>query len=104
MTTPTIREDWELHLYANMRAADGTQPSSDWQAWKENIWDQMARQFHCHPGLAPLEQHMKRSKAEKRCIECGEPGTVQQPSVLIKSVSHYYFCQECADYWEHKND
>ena len=98
MTTATliITEPWQLHLYATLRAADGTQPASDWQRWKENIWDQMVRHFHCYPGLAPLEQWILRSNREKRCVECGEPGTVRQESVLIKVVDHYWMCAECA--------
>lgn len=72
-----------------------------WQEWKDALWEQMANMMgaRSHPGLAPLEQYMHRSKVEKRCVECGEPGVVECHSQIVLSVSHYWMCQECSDYW-----
>ena len=67
---------------------------NDWQRWKIRMDNQMRRQF-THPGLAPLEQFMIRSQREKRCIDCGEPSTDFQESILIKSVKGYYHCTDC---------
>ena len=61
---------------------------NDWEQWRARIWNQMADGFRAYPGLAPLEQWMRRSKKEKRCIECGELGTVKQESVIVASVDH----------------
>jgi hypothetical protein len=73
----------------------------DWQAWKDRIWESMEARFG-YPGLAPLEQYMIRSRKEKRCIECGDPGTVEQKSVLVASVDRYWMCVECDEWWEKK--
>ena len=67
---------------------------NSWVRWKIKIDNQMTRQF-THPGLAPLEQFMIRSQREKRCIDCGEPSTDFQESILIKSVKGYYHCPDC---------
>ena len=72
------------------------------EQWKARMWNQMFVQFKGYPGLAPLEQWTRLSHREQRCVECGAAGTVRQESFLIKSVSHYYFCGECAEYWERK--
>lgn len=74
---------------------------NDWEQWKARMFNQMVDQFGS-PGFAPLEQYTLRSKKEKRCIECGAAGTVQQKSILIKCVSHYWMCDSCDDYWRHK--
>lgn len=74
---------------------------NDWEQWKARVWNVMADRFG-HPGLAPLEQWTWRSNRERRCIDCGEPGTVRQESGLIKVVSHYWFCDGCAQYWASK--
>jgi hypothetical protein len=89
-------------LYSTIRAAEGTEPESEWQAWKERMWDQLVHQFYPDHGLCAQEQYTRRSQRERRCIECGEPGTVKQESVLIKAVSHYYLCDACNAYWEAK--
>lgn len=73
-----------------------------WEQWKARVWNQMAERFNAYPGLAPLEQWTWRSFKEKRCIECGDPGTERQQSHLIKVVDHYWMCAECADYWRRK--
>lgn len=73
---------------------------NEWEQWKARIWNAMSARFY--PGLAALEQYMLRSQEEKRCVECGEAGTAKQESVLIKSVSHYYFCDDCDAYWRNK--
>ena len=75
---------------------------NEWQQWCQRMWNQIARGGY--PGLAPLEQYMRRSLKEKRCIDCGEPGTVYQESVIVPAVAGYYFCPDCAHYWEHKYD
>ena len=72
---------------------------NDWQQWKDKIWDSMTAAYgYC--GLAILEQYTVRSNKEGRCIECGAKGTHKQKSHLIRSVDHYWFCDECAAYWE----
>jgi len=50
--------------------------------------------------LVALEQRIWRSYRRQECADCGGPGTVQQESVLIKSVPHYWLCQDCYDFWE----
>jgi hypothetical protein len=50
--------------------------------------------------LVALEQRVWRSYRHHECADCGGPGTVQQESVLIKSVPYYWLCQDCRDYWE----
>lgn len=50
--------------------------------------------------LVALEQRILRSHSRQECVDCGGPGAVQHASVLIKSVPHYWFCQDCHDYWE----
>lgn len=88
----------------------GRKVVKDWQGWKDLIWESMHRNLNPEglpgiAGLACLEQYMRRSAMEKRCIECGEPGTVAQDrteSSLIQSVPRYWMCAECHTYWEHK--
>lgn len=75
---------------------------TEWQTWREGIWNVMVERFNGHPGLAPLEQYMLRSRKEKRCVDCGELGTVEHKSVIVPSVSHYYMCAECDDYYNEK--
>lgn len=75
-----------------------TVDGNEWQQWKARIWNQIADMMQGPPGLAPLEQWMRRSAKEKRCVDCGAPGTVKEESVLIKAVSHYYHCDDCAAY------
>jgi hypothetical protein len=55
---------------------------------------------HFNDGMVELEQRMLRSRKNKACIECDAPGTARQESVLIKSVSHYWFCEDCDTYWK----
>lgn len=74
---------------------------NDWERWRAIIWNSMALRFG-YPGLAPLEQWMRRSKREKRCLECGAAGTIQEESVIVKAVSHYWMCAECGTYWRNK--
>lgn len=71
---------------------------NEWEQWKARVFNQMVEQFG-NPGLVPLEQHMWRSKRERRCIECGGPPDVEFKSIIIAVVSHYYMCQSCADWW-----
>lgn len=75
-----------------------------WQQWRARIWNQMVRHLHCYPGLAPLEQWMWRSQKEERCIECGAPGTVEQKSVIVAAVDHYYLCTACDTFYRNKHD
>ena len=76
---------------------------TDWQQWRARIWNQIADTCHGYPGLDPLEQWMRRSKKGKCCIECGEPGTVKQDSVIVAAVDHYYLCQPCDEYYKEKH-
>jgi len=85
-----------------VRTLSGPQVQT-WQEWKDAIADSMMHRFE-RPGLCILEQYVLRSQKEKRCIVCGDAGTKRQESVLIKSASHYWMCDECADYWEHRYD
>jgi hypothetical protein len=75
---------------------------NDWEQWRARIWNQIADGFQGHPGLAPLEQWMRRSHKEKRCIECGDPGTIQQDSIIVASVDSYFLCQPCDTYYREK--
>ena len=100
--TPEQFKPYYFSLYETFRAAEGTRPDTDWQLWREDMWDRMVRQFWPHHGMPTLEQYTIRSRREKRCIECGEPGTVKEESVLIKAVPYYWFCDECAAYWAAK--
>lgn len=53
--------------------------------------------------MVALEQKMLRSRRDKSCADCGDPGTVKQtPSRFLQAVSHYWFCDECHVYWEAK--
>jgi hypothetical protein len=70
---------------------------NEWEQWRAKIWNQMSDRFG-YPGLAPLEQWMRRSRKEKRCIECGETGGVRQESIIVAAVDHYWLCVEC-DRW-----
>ena len=70
----------------------------EWADWRGRIWDSMEARFG-YPGLAPLEQYMLRSRKERRCVECGDPGTARQESILIKSVSHYFMCADCDQHY-----
>lgn len=74
---------------------------AEWRQWREAIWNLMEKHLG-YPGLGPLEQYMLRSKREKRCIDCGKPGTMYQQSVLIKCVDHYWMCDDCDAYWRQK--
>lgn len=74
---------------------------NDWEQWRARMWNQMVDQFG-YPGLAPLEQYMKRSHRERRCVECGEPGTVNQVSVIIPAVADYWMCDACDTYWKER--
>jgi hypothetical protein len=76
-----------------------------WREWKTRIHESMQEHLGFRPGLAVLEQHLIRSAAEQRCVDCGAPGTVPQdrtPHSLVKSVQRYWFCQSCSDYWAAK--
>jgi hypothetical protein len=80
----------------------GKKQIENWGEWKESVWTTLERQGY-YPGLIALEQYMRRSQSDKRCVDCGERGTVRQESGgLVPSVSFYYFCQECADYQEYR--
>lgn len=79
-----------------------TAAGEEWFAWKERLWNSMAAQIG-YPGLAHLEQIMRRSAYESRCVECGERGTVEQASGLILSVKSYWFCDACDAYWKAKH-
>ena len=93
MTTETTESP---RFYLVGGAVQQREEGNEWQRWKIRMYNQMARQFD-HPGLAPLEQYMKRSQREKRCIDCGDPCGPDRfmESVLIKSVKGYYGCAEC---------
>ncbi len=75
---------------------------NDWQQWRARIWNQIADAFGTYPGLAPLEQWMLRSKRERRCVDCGEPGSVWEQSVIVASVRHYWLCAGCDRYYREK--
>lgn len=53
-------------------------------------------------GMVVFEQRVLRSRKLTECIECGDPGTAQQESILIKSVPHYFMCDDCDAYWKAK--
>lgn len=74
---------------------------NDWEQWKARVWNALVARFG-YPGLAPLEQWIVRSYKERRCVECGAPGTHQHESVLVKVVPHYWMCDDCHKYWEEK--
>lgn len=69
---------------------------NEWKRWRMRIWNQMAVGLGGYPGLAPLEQWMRRSHKERRCVECGDPGEAEQESVLVLSVRSYWLCADCA--------
>lgn len=48
-------------------------------------------------GLVYLEQLMMRSRDERRCFECGEPGAVQAASGMIPHLT-YWLCNACHAY------
>jgi hypothetical protein len=72
-----------------------------WIEWRESVWNILTQQIG-YPGLSALERYMQRSRAERRCVECGDPGVDRQTSHLINAVDHYWMCAECAEYWQHK--
>ena len=74
-----------------------------WEQCRTRSWNLTGEGFRAYPGPAPLEQWMRRSKKEKRCIECGELGTVKQESVIVASVDHYYLCEPCDTYFKEKH-
>lgn len=76
---------------------------NEWEQWKARIWNSMTRHLLSFPGLAPLEQWMRRSYKEKRCLECGDPGTVQHFSVIVACVDSYLLCQPCDNYYREKH-
>jgi len=70
--------------------------ANDWDEWTQRLYD-------AHPhSLVVLEQQVMRSKAEKRCARCGDPATIRKESGLIKSVSHYFFCDNCEAHYANK--
>ena len=78
---------------------------NDWERWKAETWNALTRGLEGYPGLAPLEQYMLRSQRERRCIDCGAPGTVpveRTEASLVKTVAVYYHCDGCAAYWAEK--
>lgn len=75
---------------------------NEWEQWKARMWNTLVDQFG-YPGFTALEQYMRRSKREQRCIECGAPGTVKHTSYIVAAVPHYWMCQSCHDYWETKD-
>ena len=103
MTPVTHRDDGHATLAPSIDRfylVDGivqqTEEGNDWQRWKIRMYNQLARQFE-RPQLSALEQYMKRSFKEKRCIDCGDscgPDHFME-SILIKSVQGYYSCPEC---------
>ena len=70
---------------------------NEWEQWRAHIWNTIAARVG-YPGLAPLEQWMLRSRKERRCIQCGEAGTVPHDSKLVASVDHYFMCGPCDAY------
>jgi len=74
-----------------------------WEQWKMRLWNQMVREFHTYPGLAPLEQWMRRSHKERRCLNCGEPGTNEVKSLLIACVRSYWLCAACVEVQQHRD-
>lgn len=51
--------------------------------------------------MVAIEQRMLKSKREKICADCGDPGTVkQEPGRFFAGVGHYWFCDWCHNYWE----
>jgi hypothetical protein len=75
--------------------------ADEWQAWRTQLGEATFSGTRLD-GMVVLEQLMFRSRDRKRCIECGDPGTVRQESVLIQSVSHYWMCADCDTYWKNK--
>jgi hypothetical protein len=99
---------------------DKPKAREDWQGWKDRIWTKMHRGLDqpsvvVEPntlpvaapgvemaGMACTEQYLWRSGKERRCVECGDPGTVQFKSELIASVASYWLWAECNAWYEHK--
>ena len=74
----------------------------EWWEWNrgitESFWGQpWAENDPGMTGLCILEQRTMRSHSERRCYDCGDPGDVEYPSCLIKSVRSYWLCTECDD-------
>lgn len=51
--------------------------------------------------LVAFEQVALRSAKEKCCMECGDPGTMQQSPSTYNHVP-YWFCDDCDAYWKAK--
>ena len=98
---PYCPETRPSYLVSDHMAICKRRNTQTWSEWKAAIWTSMERDFG-YPGLAPLEQYMHRSKKEKRCVECGEPGTERHTSHIVASVPFFWMCPECHTYWETK--
>ena len=82
--TETFRKLYHMEVSGN-----------EWEQWRARVWNQLASGLRGYPGLAPVEQWMLRSRKERRCVQCGEPGAEEQDSMLIASVRSYWLCAEC---------
>lgn len=76
--------------------------TATWHEWKDALYERCYSRFPKDGGMVAQEQLTLRSNHEKRCIDCGAPGSIQKVSVLIKSVPCYYFCDGCEAYWGEK--
>ena len=70
--------------------------SAEWYIWRNRLTETC--EANSLGAMVAFEQLALRSAKEKRCAECGEPGTVAQGATTYNHVP-YWFCAECASYW-----
>lgn len=69
--------------------------STEWYDWRNSL---VREDISSLGAMVAFEQLALRSKCEKRCAECGEDGTIQQPATTYNHVP-YWFCDDCGAYW-----
>ncbi|KKM99208.1 hypothetical protein LCGC14_1150010 [marine sediment metagenome] len=71
-----------------------------WRLFREDSREGRDPNRNSLRGMIVLEQRMLRSRKLIECIECGDPGTTQHESILVKSVPHYFMCIDCDACWK----
>lgn len=71
---------------------------------KAELWNTLHSQFGDDTGMVYMEQLFLLSKKNKCCANCGDKDNlISQKSIMVPSVSNYYLCQSCHDFYQQKN-
>ena len=74
----------------------GTETQTEWYEWRERMAATMETGTLRNACL--FEQLALRSREEKRCAECGDPGHIVQLPSRFNHVQ-YFLCDECDSYF-----